>query len=130
MVKEKKINPALLLETWKVGVNVLLFPDDIASELRPDVLLEKWSDIMPSTREQRRDEVDFFVAQVLDADTPEGLWTLLRKTDPELVALYVDRLEAATFALMQIAQEDFGEVCVPESWYELTKRLLYQKPLQ
>jgi len=130
MVKEKKINPALLLETWKVGVNALLFPDDIGRELRPDVLLEKWSDIMPSIRERRRDEVDFFVAQVLDADTPEGLWTLLRKTDPELVALYVDRLEAATFVLIQLVKEGFEEVCVPASWHELTKRLLYQKPLQ
>lgn len=117
----------LILETWKMGVENLLFPDFLINELQPVKIIDEWEDDLQKIREKFRDDVDVFIERIFDLETPQELWILIRKTDPTIMALYYDRILAATYSLDQIKQEkEFA--AVPESWDTLNRALLFQKP--
>jgi hypothetical protein len=117
----------LILETWKMGVENLLFPDFIINDLQPVKILDAWDDDLPKIRTELRVDVDIFINRIFELETPQELWTLLRKTDQKIMALYYDRILAATYTLDQIKQEnEFADV--PESWDTLNRALLFQKP--
>lgn len=122
-------NTELILETWKAGVNALLFPDILIKELNPVFILDELDDDLPDMREKFRDDVDVFISRVFELEIPQELWTLLRKTDPKIVALYYDRILAATYSL-EIVKKKAPEAEVPESWNTLSRLLLFQKLFQ
>ena len=125
----KIMNTEHLLETWKAGIDALIFPPGLVEDLKPDEHLDVLGDDLSGTREKFRDDVDVFISRIFELDTPQDLWTLLRKTDPTTVSLYYDRILAATYSLEQIKQEKpFADV--PESWDTLSRMLLFQKPFQ
>lgn len=128
-MKMKYENIDLVIATWRAGVENLLFPPDVVDELDPAAKLDGWGDELPVIREEYRDKVDAFIDSVFELETPPSLWSLLRKTDPMLVAFYYDRILAATFSLEQVKQT-MPVVQVPESWETLSRLLLFQKLFQ
>lgn len=127
-MKMKYIETELLHKTWLAGIENVLFPSSLIKELHSQDILEKWDDL-PFKREQYRDQVDVLIAKVIDSDTPEYVQVLLRKTDPKIVALYFDRLVAASFALDMIRQQ-MKVAEIPESWETTIRLLLFQKLFQ
>jgi len=123
----KIISIKLLLATWEAGVNNVLFPVDLVTQLNPQKIIDTQGDNFPAIRESRRAEIDSFIEDLISSDTPELLAEKLRKTDQLTVSLYFDRIQAATFALESSNEE---QVEVSESWYDVTLSLLQQKFFQ
>lgn len=112
-----------------MSIEAMFFPDTLFEELRPDRQIELWDDELPVMRESLRAKVDEFVDGLFDFDNPEELWSALRKTDSRIVALYFDRLNAATFALKEsLKGKDL--VQIPDSWPTTVALLLSQRLIQ
>lgn len=109
-----------------MSIEATFFPDALFNELRPDKQIELWDDELPIMRECLRAEVDAFIERLFDFDKPEELWKALRKTDPRIVSLYFDRLNAATFAL-KLTLRDVQSVQIPDSWPTFVAQALFQK---
>ena len=69
--------------------------------------------------------MDLFIEQVLDCCTPEEHWSSLGRIDPKVMALYCDRLNAATFALKHTRDEKEA-VEISSSWPTVVASLLFQ----
>jgi len=102
-----------------------LFPEELFDKLRPLDILNAWGDELPLIREELRAQVDAFIEQSLDCYTPAGHWLSLCKIDPRVMALYCDRLNAATFSLkLQVREKEAVEI--PDSWPTVVGLLLFQ----
>jgi len=120
-----------ILAVWKAGITKFLFPDFLVSELDPVKILEDRGHLLPPIREQYRPQMDALVDKILDSDVPASIWSRLRKVDPMLMALYFDRVQAATHALEKLSspeKPEYGQF--PDSWHALSRLLLMQKPFQ
>ena len=106
-----------------------LFPDSLLADLRPAEIIDAWGESLPVMREKLRPDVDAFIERVLDFDKQEQMWPALREIDPRIMALYYDRLCAATFFLKTLREEKDVTV-IPASWPTAVASLLFQMSLQ
>jgi len=127
LMKTKIINMEHLKAIWDAGVKNILFPDALVNKLNPQKIIDAQGDNFPAIRESRRAEIDAVIEELISSDTPEMLSARLLEIDPMIVALYFDRIQAATFAL---GSADSEIVEIPESWYTLISFLLQQKLFQ
>ena len=128
-MKTKYIKSDHLFSVWTTGVEELLFPRHLVKELNPAKTLEDWGYSVIEKRKVHRAAVDSLINKLLDRYTPEYILNTLRQTDPTIVALYFDRVEAATHALETVIKEK--KMCeIPESWHSVVSGLLLQKIFQ
>lgn len=125
-MKTRFIETKVLLPMWEAAIETAFFPQKLMAVLAPEKQLSAWGDELPVMRDLLRYQVDAFVDGLFDYDKPEELWQTLRETDPRIVALYYDRLNAATFA-MRIALRGREAVEIPVSWPTFVAQMLYQR---
>jgi hypothetical protein len=124
-MKMRTVTTEYLLAMWEGAISMTLFPEALFDKLRPLDILNSWGDDLPAMREKCRAQVDTFIEQVLDCDTPEEHWKSLGRIDSKIMALYCDRLNAATYALKALKKEKEA-VEIPSSWTTLVAQLLLQ----
>ncbi|MFA4916976.1 MAG: hypothetical protein WC560_09940 [Syntrophales bacterium] len=122
-MKTQFINNKDLLTLWEVTISATLFPKVLIDELRPFDMLDDWGDNLPVMRQRLQLEVDAFIERVLTFNNTPELWSALRELDPSVMALYCDRLNAATYALQNLNVE---MVEIPASWSTFIAQLLFQ----
>jgi len=125
-MKTRIVGTEYLLEMWRMSVEGMFFPDSLFNELRPDKQIETWGNKLSDMREKLRSDVDSFIERLFEYDTLEELWKTLHETDPKIVALYFERLNAATFALND-SVDGKDVVSIPDSWPTFVALMLFQK---
>ena len=88
----KAVTPREFLEQWADIVMKSIAPPTVLKIKGPHLVLNLLADNLPAHRERLKIEIDTLVEQVLVAQSDQDLETLLLKTDPEIFALYWDRI--------------------------------------
>ena len=109
----KPVTPREFLDQWEDLVQRSLLPLDIREQKRPDIILEQWAGDLPAHRERLRSEVDILVRRIMAARTDGEIGPLLLRTDPEIVAIFYDRV-------MNAGKELRVRVHLKPSWEEGT----------
>lgn len=129
MVETRYIRSEELIVMWHAAAAHAMFPDELRAELRPNETLAALGDDIQATRERLRPQVDDLIERMLDADTHEDWWRWLQRTDRTLAALFLDRIQAATFSLETWCR-DKEVVQIAKSWTTTVRLLMLQMSLQ
>jgi len=125
-MKKKVIESAHFYNVWRTGVEELLFPGSLVKELNPSKILEDWGERVIQKRIIHRAAVNDLIEKIVDFDVLESIWSILLQAPPDIMALYYDRVEAATHAL-DYAKDKKEYFEIPESWETVVRGLLLQK---
>jgi len=126
----KHITPRDFLEQLSEIVRTSLFPDRIFDEKRPDKIIKKWGDDLPKHRERLLPATQALIGQILELREDHEVRTLLSTTDPEILAVYYERLQDAGRRLrIEVHLNDYYEK--PEiTWRDLAVVLLLRETFQ
>lgn len=117
------------MDQWDEIVRTALFPDRIFEEKRPDKIIEKWGADLPKHRERLLQATQDLIQRLLDDLLPDqAVWTtVLLATDPEVLAVYYERLQDAGKRLREeVHLNDYYEK--PEmTWRDLVRMLLLRQ---